>query len=104
MPSEASEVVELSGHIIDSLTLAKVLDVILDAGADYRMVDVEIGRTNVDASRARLEVTAPDDDALARLLTELQVHGANRLTQTDAEVAVADMDGPFPAGFYPTPN
>ncbi|MDQ1446587.1 MAG: bifunctional enzyme conserved region, partial [Acidimicrobiaceae bacterium] len=31
-----SEIVEVEGHIIDSLILAKVLDVIVDAGADYR--------------------------------------------------------------------
>ena len=37
----ASEVVEIEGHIIDSLTLAKVMDVILAAGADYQILDVE---------------------------------------------------------------
>ena len=100
----ATELIEVEGHIIDSLILAKVLDLILDAGADYRMVDVEIGRTNVDASRARLEVVAPDDETLARLLTELQVHGANRVEQADAEVTPADMDGVFPEGFYSTTN
>ena len=98
------ETVEVEGHIIDSLILAKVLDVILDAGADYRMVEVEIGRTNVDASRARLEVDAPDDDTLARLLVELQVHGANRVAQSDATVVVADQAGVLPAGFYSTTN
>ena len=40
----ATEVVEVEGHIIDSLILAKVLDAIVDAGADYRMVDVDIGK------------------------------------------------------------
>jgi lysine-ketoglutarate reductase/saccharopine dehydrogenase-like protein (TIGR00300 family) len=100
----ARETVEVEGHIIDSLILAKVLDVILDAGADYRMVDVEIGRTNVDASRARLEIDAPDEETLARLLVELQVHGANRLAQSDATVAVADQAGVLPAGFYSTTN
>ena len=89
----ARETVEVEGHIIDSLILAKVLDVILDAGADYRMVEVEIGRTNVDASRARLEIDAPDDETLARLLVDLQVHGANRVHQSDASVAVADQAG-----------
>ena len=49
------ELVELEGHIIDSLTLAKVLDIILGAGADYRLLDVRIGRTNTDQSRARLD-------------------------------------------------
>src|SRR5439155_9572532 len=104
MPSEASEVVELSGHIIDSLTLAKVLDVILDAGADYRMVDVEIGKTNVDASRAQIEVVAEDDASLRALLESLQVHGANPVSRTNAELVAADTDGVLPAGFYSTTN
>ena len=100
----ASEVFEVEGHIIDSLILAKVLDVILDAGADYRMLDVEIGRTNTDPSRARLEVTAPDDATLAALVAELQVHGANRLAAGEAETAPAEGDGVLPDGFYATTN
>jgi lysine-ketoglutarate reductase/saccharopine dehydrogenase-like protein (TIGR00300 family) len=99
-----SEVVEVEGHIIDSLILAKVLDVILDAGADYRMLEVEIGRTNVDASRARLEVTAVDDETLAALVAELQIHGANRVDQTDAALQPAEVDGVLPEGFYATTN
>ena len=98
------EQVEVAGHIIDSLILAKVLDVILDAGADYRIVDVEIGRTSLDPSRAVLEVAAEDDDVLARLLDDLQVHGANRVAHSDARLAVADRDGVLPEGFYSTTN
>ena len=101
MPSEQ---VEVAGHIIDSLTLAKVLDVVLDAGADYRLVEVEIGKTNTDPSRARLEVSAADDAALASLLAELQVHGANRVSSTDAELVPCMVDGVLPAGFYATTN
>ena len=100
----ASEVVEVEGHIIDSLILAKVLDVIVDAGADYRMLDVQIGRTSVDASRVRLEITAPDDDALAAIVAELQIHGANRTAQADAAVEPAKVDGVLPEGFYATTN
>jgi lysine-ketoglutarate reductase/saccharopine dehydrogenase-like protein (TIGR00300 family) len=100
----ATEVVEVEGHIIDSLILAKVLDVILAAGADYRMLDVEIGRTNVDPSRARLEVTAADDDVLAAVVAELHVHGANRVAQTDATLEAAEVDGVLPEGFYATTN
>jgi lysine-ketoglutarate reductase/saccharopine dehydrogenase-like protein (TIGR00300 family) len=100
----ASEVVEVEGHIIDSLILAKVLDVIVAAGADYEVLDVEIGRTNADVSQVRLEVRAADDDALASLLAELQVHGANRVDTTDAELVVADRDGVLPPGFYSTTN
>jgi len=100
----ASETVEIEGHIIDSLILAKVMDLILAAGADYRVLDVAIGKTNIDLSRARLEVSTTDPDALASLLDELQVHGANRVVTTDAELVPADRDGVLPPGFYSTTN
>src|SRR4051812_39913404 len=99
-----TETIELEGHIIDSLILPKVMDAILAAGADYKMVEVHIGRTNTDISRAVIEVSSEDEDELALLLTELQVHGANRVDVTDAELVSADRDGVLPAGFYSTTN
>ncbi|MGH9102077.1 MAG: TIGR00300 family protein, partial [Acidimicrobiales bacterium] len=100
----AAEVVELEGHIIDSLILAKVMDLVLAAGGDYEVLEVDIGKTNRDPSRARIEVRAPSEEALADLLTELQAHGANALGQTDASLASSDADGVLPAGFYSTTN
>jgi hypothetical protein len=99
-----SELVEVEGHIIDSLILAKVLDVVLESGADYRLVEVEIGKTSTDPSRARIEVTAADDAALASVLAELQVHGANRVSSADADLVPCMVDGVLPAGFYATTN
>ncbi|MBV8161588.1 MAG: TIGR00300 family protein, partial [Acidimicrobiia bacterium] len=99
----ATEVFEVEGHIIDSLTLAKILDAILDAGAEYRIVDVQIGRASVDASRARIEVEA-DDEVLVTLATELQLHGANRLEDADASTQACETDGVLPEGFYSTTN
>jgi lysine-ketoglutarate reductase/saccharopine dehydrogenase-like protein (TIGR00300 family) len=80
------------------------MDLILAAGADYQMLEVEIGKTNRDMSRARLEVTASDADALQSLLDELQVHGANRVVTVDADLVAVDRDGVLPAGFYSTTN
>jgi lysine-ketoglutarate reductase/saccharopine dehydrogenase-like protein (TIGR00300 family) len=99
-----SEVVELEGHIIDSLTMAKVMDVILAAGADYSIIDVSIGKTNADTSRARIEVTAADEESLEALLAELQVHGVNRVDPGNAELVEVDRDGVLPPGFYSTTN
>lgn len=98
-----TETIEVTGHIVDSLLLAKILDEILEAGCDYEMVDVSIGKTNLDASSARIAVTG-DDEVLGRLLDELQVHGANRTAQDDARLVAADRDGVLPAGFYSTTN
>jgi lysine-ketoglutarate reductase/saccharopine dehydrogenase-like protein (TIGR00300 family) len=100
----ARETVELRGHIVDSLLLPKVLDAIVDAGADYRIVDFDMGRTATDHRLARIEITAADDAALELLLEELQVHGVNLVSQTDAELVAADVDGVLPAGFYSTTN
>jgi lysine-ketoglutarate reductase/saccharopine dehydrogenase-like protein (TIGR00300 family) len=99
----ATETIEVSGHIVDSLILAKILDRILEAGADYRIAEFEIGRTNVDQSRARIVMTA-DEATLATLVEELQVHGANPVGGGDAVLEAADQDGVLPAGFYSTTN
>lgn len=96
--------IELTGHVIDSLTLAKILDLILDAGADYRIVDVDIGRTNLDPSTVRLEITASDRGLLGTLLERLQVQGANRLTRQEALLEPASQNGVLPTGFYATTN
>ena len=98
------ETFEVEGHIVDSLLLAKILDQILDSGADYRLVDVDIGRTATDTSRARIEITADDDDAMGRLAEVLQVHGANPVEVADAALVAADADGVLPAGFHSTTN
>jgi len=100
----ASEVVEVEGHIIDSLILAKVLDAIIAADADYQLLDVDIGRTSTDTSRTRLEVTARDEEALALLLNDLQIHGVNRIESGDARCEPAPRDGVLPSGFYATTN
>jgi len=68
------------------------------------VLDVEIVKTNADTSSVRIEVRADDEDALAALLAELQVHGANRVETTDAELVTADRDGVLPPGFYATTN
>lgn len=76
----AAATLELEGHIIDSLLLAKVLDEILAGGADYEIVEVVIGRARADHSRAVLSLTHPGGAAeLDALCTRLAIHGARRI-------------------------
>src|SRR5207302_1849861 len=100
----ATETVELEGHIVDSLLLAKVLDLIVESGADYHIDEFELGRTNIDPSRTRIEISAADDSAIDALLEQLQVHGVNRVHHGDASLVAADRDGVLPEGFYSTTN
>ncbi|MBW3573472.1 MAG: TIGR00300 family protein [Actinobacteria bacterium] len=100
----ASETVEVRGHIVDSLILAKILDLIVDAGADYRMIDLDLGTSHVDPSTARISITAADASDLAALLAELHPHGAHPVETGDLVVKPAEAGGVLPDGFYATTN
>jgi lysine-ketoglutarate reductase/saccharopine dehydrogenase-like protein (TIGR00300 family) len=98
-----TESVEIRGHIIDSLILPKVLDEIIEAGADYRMASFEVGKSHDDPSFARIEITA-ERDVLDRLLGRLADLGVDLPDAGDAQLVVADRDGVFPESFYSTTN
>ena len=100
----ATETVEVAGHIVDSLILPKILDLILDAGVDYRIETVDIGRTRLDPSRAIIELSHDDEAVIDALCERLEVHGASRQSEADAAVVTADADGVLPAGFHSTTN
>ena len=71
-----SETIELRGHIIDSLTLPKVLDQIVTQGATFNIVEFKIGQKRVDQSQARIEISAPDKTSLDELIQRLKEQGA----------------------------
>lgn len=98
------EDVELSGHIIDSLLLPKVLDTIMTRGATYEIKEFRVGKRQDDPSYARIEVRADSAEALEKILDEIHSHGAVPVYATDCRVVAADMDGAFPEGFYSTSN
>ena len=73
----ASETVTIEGHIIDSLTLPRVMDEIVELGATYEIVELQLGVKHEDPSFARLKVTHDDEEALTALIERLRQHGAN---------------------------
>jgi len=99
-----SETVVLEGHIIDSLTLSRVLDTVLVLDGAYEVTAFHMGRTKGEPSRAEIAVTAPDAAALDRILHEIGQLGAVRAGQIPVRLAPAPADGVFPDGFYSTTN
>jgi lysine-ketoglutarate reductase/saccharopine dehydrogenase-like protein (TIGR00300 family) len=97
-----SETVELRGHIIDSLLLPKVLDEIVTLGGAFDIVELAVGHTREDPSRATIRVTAPDAERLDEIVGRIGQHGAAPVRQEDARLVAADCDGAFPDGFYCT--
>ncbi len=89
---------------MDSGVLARVLDDVLAYGGDYRIDRLDVGRAHDDESYARIEVSASDDEALARLLMRLQTHGVNQVDPGEALLREVEQDGVFPDDFYSTTN
>jgi lysine-ketoglutarate reductase/saccharopine dehydrogenase-like protein (TIGR00300 family) len=104
MSAQHVEHVEMSGHIIDSLLLPKVLDAIMSRGATYEIQEFRVGKRQDDPSYARIEVRADSADVLRRVLAELHPHGAVPVHTADCRVVAADVPGAFPDGFYCSTN
>lgn len=103
-PGRHVEEVEVRGHIIDSLILPKILDVITSAGGAFRIKHIAIGQARYDPSYAVLDVEAPTAQRLGEILAEISDHGAVPTAAQDCLLIEADMDGAFPEAFYSTTN
>ncbi len=100
----AIETIELRGHIIDSLILPRVWDMIMDLGGNFEVEEMHIGRRKDEPSYARMQVIAPDDAVLGALLSELQQLGATIVREQDALTERVEQAGVLPDDFYSTTN
>jgi lysine-ketoglutarate reductase/saccharopine dehydrogenase-like protein (TIGR00300 family) len=98
------EEVEISGHIIDSLILPKVLDTITAHGGKFRITSIVIGQSRHDPSSAVIEIRAASTEKIQNILAQIADHGAVPTTKQDCRTTPADMDGAFPETFYSTTN
>ncbi len=100
----ASEVVQVHGHIIDSLILPKVLDEIMDLDGTFEILDIAIGKRKSDTSSARLRILAPTQRQLDQILKRVARLGAISIHLRDVRLIRATKEGVFPAAFYSTTN
>jgi lysine-ketoglutarate reductase/saccharopine dehydrogenase-like protein (TIGR00300 family) len=99
-----SETVEISGHLMDSGILSRVLEDVREYGGDWVVDRFDLGHEKEDVSYARLTVGAPDEDTLQRTLMRLQTKGVNLTDPGEAVLQPAEVDGVFPDSFYSTTN
>ncbi len=102
--SHSVEEIEIRGHIVDSLILPKILDVITSFGGQFSIKHIDIGHARTDPSHAVVEVRAPDEATLEEILAQVCDHGAVPTSQHDCQLQPADIPGTFPEGFYSTTN
>src|SRR5437773_11065480 len=99
-----SEMLQLLGHMIDSLILPKLLDQILTHGGNFKITEINVGKKRADQSFARIEVSAETGEPLDALVLRLRQQGAEVVERASAQVARAPADGVFPRDFYVTTN
>jgi lysine-ketoglutarate reductase/saccharopine dehydrogenase-like protein (TIGR00300 family) len=95
-----SEEVTLEGHIIDSWTLPRAFDTIMDMGGSFDVLDIQVGRAKDQASFARLKVHANTDKKLEAILLALQSFGAVLASRDDVAYEPAPANGVLPEDFY----
>lgn len=94
--------IKLSGHIIDSLTLPKTMDIIMDKGGDFDILEFDIGKRKSDISKARIMVSADSPSLLNRILDELSVIGVSIADIEEVNLVPSPKDKVAPEGFYST--
>lgn len=96
--------IELSGHIIDSLTLPKTMDLVMAKGGDFDIVEFEIGKRKSDISTAKMVISADTPEKLNMILDELSRLGATISELKEVELVASTKDKVAPEGFYSTSN
>ena len=88
---ESVEDVQISGHIIDSLILPKILDIITAGGGNFSIKRITIGQARNDPSYALVEVEAPTDELLRQIVQQITDHGAVPTHAQDCQLLAADI-------------
>jgi lysine-ketoglutarate reductase/saccharopine dehydrogenase-like protein (TIGR00300 family) len=92
------------GHIIDSGLLTRMLNLIVDAGADYEIIAFSMGKVRTDTSRLEIEVKCGTEAQLASLTGLLVNQGCYEKEVGEALLRPAPKDSCVPDDFYATTN
>ncbi len=102
--------IELKGHFIDSLTLSRVLDIIVRHHGSFEITDFNIGTSSEDFSYARIMITALDNNSLEAIINDVQPYMEKTPVTTPASPAVQEKkvgifrSPPSPLGDVDTPK
>jgi len=94
----------LEGHIIDSMMLPRLLDLVMDLGGAFDIQELRVGQLKTDASTCRIEVTADDAEALDEIVRHARELGATVASEEPVHTEPVTQRGVYPEGFYSSSN
>jgi len=99
-----SSEVEVKGHLIDSMILTKIFDVIMDLGGEFEVLQMTVGKKKKEPSYAKLQIQAKNQDHLDKILEQVYRAGATATLEKNASLKAAPKDMVMPVDFYSTTN
>ena len=100
----ASRVIHLEGHLLDAGMMNNSLDLIVENGGSFKVLNFNLGVERQSTSAADVRVSAPSDEVMEDIVSQLIRLGAITAPDTakDAETEKSDLDGVAPDDFYVT--
>jgi lysine-ketoglutarate reductase/saccharopine dehydrogenase-like protein (TIGR00300 family) len=97
-----SRIIRLEGHLLDSGLINRALDLIVDSGGSFQVLNFNLGEQRQSTSAAEVRVTAPSHDVMEEIISQLIDLGAVDLPQDekDAKLQPVVQAGVAPDDFY----
>ena len=76
----------LTGHIIDSMMLPQVMDLVMDEGGNFTIEELKVGQHKTDTSLCRMEIIASSAEQLDRIVRRARALGATAEAEEPAQL------------------
>lgn len=99
-----SRIIRMEGHLLDAGLINQALDLIVEGGGSFQVLNFQLGEQRQSTSAADVKVTAPSHEVLEALMSQLIDLGAVPPPQEVCDIIweVVEQDGVAPDDFYVT--
>ncbi|MEL6496452.1 MAG: TIGR00300 family protein [Cyanobacteria bacterium J06623_7] len=97
-----SRILHMEGHLLDAGIMNRSLDLVVDNGGSFKVMNFNLGIERQSTSNAEVRVSAPDHEVMEKIISQL-IELGSILPNDDVGNAVTEtceMDGVAPDDFY----
>ncbi len=97
-----SRVLHLEGHLLDAGIMNRSLDLVVDNGGSFKVLNFNLGVERNSISNADVRISAPDHEVMEKIMGQLIELGAASPSDDVSNVVTetCDLDGVAPDDFY----
>ncbi|ACK71632.1 LOR/SDH bifunctional protein conserved domain protein [Gloeothece citriformis PCC 7424] len=97
-----SRIIQLQGHLLDAGIMNKTLDLVVENGGSFKVLNFNLGIEKQSTSSAEVRISAPSHEVMEDIMTQLIDVGAVPPPQEacDVNTEVVTLDGVAPDDFY----